>query len=220
MTQPRTFTIGSDVRATDGVCGVVNRVVIDPVADTVTHLVVEPKHHHNQGRLVPLALLDDGSSDLRIQGTVADFDNLELAEETQFVPGESGGYASNDVLAWPYYSVGGASGLSMGTWPGDVGLGHENVMEYADEPITTDTVPTGEIAIYRGDHVHCTDGEIGKVQGLVIAGDSRVSHVLLQEGHLFGRKEVAIPIKSVVDVGDGIRLSLSKDQVRGLPPVR
>ena len=60
---------------------------------------------------------------------------------------------------------------------------------------------------------------IGQVQGLVIDPDSRqVTHVLLQEGHLWGRKEVAIPIRAVTVVDDGIRLNLTKQQVQDLPP--
>jgi len=43
--------------------------------------------------------------------------------------------------------------------------------------------------------------------------------VLLQEGHLWGRKEVAIPISAVAGVEDGIRLSLTKQEVQDLPPV-
>ena len=46
--------------------------------------------------------------------------------------------------------------------------------------------------------VHATDGEIGKVEGLVVEpAHGHVTHVLLQEGHLWGRKEVAIPIGAV-----------------------
>ncbi len=58
------------------------------------------------------------------------------------------------------------------------------------------------------------------VQGLVIdPGSHHVTHVLLQEGHLWGRKEVAIPISAVAGVDDGIRLSISKHEVQDLPPV-
>ena len=72
----------------------------------------------------------------------------------------------------------------------------------------------------RGEHVHATDGHIGKVQGLVIDPESHhVTHVLLQEGHLWGRKEVAIPIGAVTGVDDGIRLNITKQQVQDLPPV-
>ncbi|MHB1713214.1 MAG: hypothetical protein ACYCV7_17810 [Acidimicrobiales bacterium] len=46
-----------------------------------------------------------------------------------------------------------------------------------------------------------------------------MTHVLLDEGHLWGQKRVAIPIRAVTDVGDGVRLNLTKDEVRDLPPV-
>jgi hypothetical protein len=46
-----------------------------------------------------------------------------------------------------------------------------------------------------------------------------VTHVLLQEGHPWGRKEVAIPIGAVTGVEAGILLSLSKQEVEDLPPV-
>jgi hypothetical protein len=42
--------------------------------------------------------------------------------------------------------------------------------------------------------------------------------VLLAEGHLWGRKEVAIPVTAVTRVDQGIRLNLTKEQVGDLPP--
>jgi hypothetical protein len=45
-----------------------------------------------------------------------------------------------------------------------------------------------------------------------------VTHVLLQEGHLWGRKQVSIPASAVTRVEDGIWLSLTKKQVEDLPP--
>ena len=43
MSGPTEFTVGSEVCSSDGPCGVLARVVIDPVARALTHLVVEPK---------------------------------------------------------------------------------------------------------------------------------------------------------------------------------
>ena len=49
--------------------------------------------------------------------------------------------------------------------------------------------------------MHATDGDIGRVQGLVIDAKTRqVTHVLLQEGHLWGQRELAIPIGAVAGV--------------------
>jgi hypothetical protein len=47
-----------------------------------------------------------------------------------------------------------------------------------------------------------------------------VTHVLLREGHLWGRKEVAIPISAVTGAEEGIRVNLTKKQVEDLPPAR
>jgi hypothetical protein len=83
-----------------------------------------------------------------------------------------------------------------------------------------DRVPEGRVQVCRGDRVHATDGAIGRVQGLLVdPSDDHVTHVLLDEGHLWGAKRVAIPISAVTRVDDGVRLSLTKDQVRDLPPV-
>ena len=52
------FTIGAAVRCNDGPCGKVIRVVVDPVARALTHLVVEPEHRSGLGHLVPLGLVE------------------------------------------------------------------------------------------------------------------------------------------------------------------
>jgi sporulation protein YlmC with PRC-barrel domain len=76
------------------------------------------------------------------------------------------------------------------------------------------------VDVHRGDHVQATDGHIGRVQGLVIDRRSgHVTHVLLQEGHLWGRREVAIPVSAVASTGDGIQLTITKHEVENLPPV-
>jgi hypothetical protein len=59
-----------------------------------------------------------------------------------------------------------------------------------------------------------------RVHGLVIdPGSHHVTHVLLREGHVFGRKEIAIPISAVTRVFDGVQLSITRQQVEDLPPV-
>ena len=107
----------------------------------------------------------------------------------------------------------------MGYWP-YYGLGSGGFAGSIPPIVTTDTVPAGEVDVQRGDPVQATDGDIGRVQGLVIDRASRhVTHVLLQEGHMWGRKEVAIPISAVASTTGGIRLRISKQEVQDLPPV-
>ena len=88
-------------------------------------------------------------------------------------------------------------------------------------PAKYDTIPLGEVAVRRGERVSATDGEIGKVQGLVINPQNHhVTHVLLQEGHLWGQKQVAIPITAVTKIEDqGALVNLTKEEVRDLPAV-
>ncbi|HEX6527929.1 MAG TPA: PRC-barrel domain-containing protein [Streptosporangiaceae bacterium] len=213
------FTIGAEVSCVDGVCGEVRRVIVDPVAEAVTHIVVEPENREGEGRLVPLGIVDATTGEIRLRCTMAEFENLDRAEETQFIQGtgEFAGYTPAQVRYLPYYGLGGGIGLGMGA-----GMAMSPAMADSIPPrtIIRDTVPPGEVEIRRGEPVQATDGDIGKVQGLVIDPGSRhITHVLLQQGHLWGRKEVAIPVSAVADTSDGIQLTISKQDVQDLPPV-
>jgi sporulation protein YlmC with PRC-barrel domain len=211
------FTIGSEVACSDGVCGELRRVVVDPVARTLTHLVVEPRHRQGDGRLVPIDIVESAAAEIQLRCTMAEFNALEDAEETQFLPGAPGqwDYQQQQMLSLPYYGLGTGTGMGLGI--GGMHVGGPNV---GPEAVTTDRVPVGEVEVRRGDQVHATDGAIGQIRGLVIdPSDHHVTHVLLDEGHLWGKKTIAIPINAVKDAKDGVRLNLTKDQVRDLPAV-
>ncbi|MGH3257262.1 MAG: hypothetical protein ACRDOU_18010 [Streptosporangiaceae bacterium] len=61
------------MRCSDGACGWVSRVVVDPAAAlTVTHLVVVPEDRHEPGRLVPLDLVHTAAGALGLRCTTAD----------------------------------------------------------------------------------------------------------------------------------------------------
>ena len=186
------FAIGATASCDDGSCGEVSRMIVDPATRTVTHLVIEPKHRRGSGRLVPLDLVDTTTGDIRLRCTLAEFDMLDPAEETELLED--------------------AGGMGLGGMAAPMGI---------PQPPATfveDVVPLGEAEVGRGEPVHALDGEIGQVRGfLVDPGDHRVTHVLLQEGHLWGRKEVAIPVSAVTGVQDGIRLNMTKKQIEDLP---
>src|SRR5208282_6740238 len=91
-----------------GICGQVSRVVVDPVARAVTHIVVEPTHRQGLGRLVPVDLLGEmNDRQVQLHCTVAAFEQLPHAEETQFLPGSGGhaDYAAGEALAQPYFGL-------------------------------------------------------------------------------------------------------------------
>jgi sporulation protein YlmC with PRC-barrel domain len=201
------LTIGADVECTDGICGEVTRVVLDPVARAATHLLVEPKHRRGLGRLVPLDLVDSTERRVRLICTRAEFEGLELGEETHVLLGNSADadYGPGHAIAWTRRSSGAAGGV--------VASGAENVPQL----VTDDRIPSGEVAIRRDERVHARDGDIGRVQGVVIdSADRHVTHILLTERQLWSRRQLAVPIGAVRTVDRGILLDITKHEVREL----
>jgi sporulation protein YlmC with PRC-barrel domain len=200
-----TLVLGSDIRCVDGFRGEVRGLVVDPGARTVTHLVVEPKGRAGLARLVPLEMVDVTRDEIGLRCTEAEFKDLAPAEETmaEFVPGYD---APVQLLTPGWQDAGGlvAEGSAIPRIP---------------QQETIALVPPGEEQERRGDHVHATDGEIGQLRALRIDPRSgQVTHVLLREGHLGTRKNVAIPFDMVTGFDDGIQLGITKEQVRDLPP--
>jgi sporulation protein YlmC with PRC-barrel domain len=207
------FRIGADARCTDGACGQVSRIIINPVAREVTHLAVDPKHRHGPGRLVPIDLVDATTGQIRLVCTLAEFQTLRPAQETESVRDldpTGHGHPDNAPKKVNWVLVDGAVIRQSGRGEPE-----------APPQVTVDYVPSGAVDIHRELTVCATDGEIGHVQGLVVEpGGHQVTHVLLQKGHMRSRKEVAIPIGAVTKIGTFlIHLSLTKHQVKDLPPV-
>jgi hypothetical protein len=211
MTAMTEFTLGARASCTDGFCGHVRRAIVDPATLTVTHLVIEPRHHRHAGsRLVPAELAETSGGEVRLRCTLEEFGRLSPAEEVDLVADDyGGGYGeAESVQGYGGGLGGGVSGMGIGA-----GLGHQAPI------LIRHAIPLGEAEVERNDRVHATDGEIGQVEGFVVDPATRkVTHVLLQEGHLWGRKEVAIPVSAVASADAGIRLNLTKKQVEELPP--
>ena len=194
------FKLGARARCSDGHCGEVSGTILDPGTRAITHLVIQHKHRSWSGRLVPLDLVDTdlidaAGGEITLRCTLAEFDQLEPSEEIE-VADDGGGYGQAESLQ--------EYGMGLG----------QRTPAYV-----SDNVPLGEAEVGRHESVHALDGEIGKVEGFVVDADRTVTHVLLQEGHLWGRKEVAIPVSAVTAVDDGIRLNLTRQQVEDLPPL-
>ncbi len=215
-TETTQFTTGASVSCRSGPCGKLTRVIIDPIARMLTHIVVEPSAL-GLGRLVPLSMVEAVTPDqIDLACTLEEFDHLDPSIDTDYFPMDDdygpyyGGYArgygyeSASTSFWPYYGYG--------------GLGYGGA--WGPATVSYEAIPRGEVTIRRGDPVHATDGDIGKVAGLVVgASAGEITHVLLQEGHLWGKKDVAIPIHSVTRVGGVVNVDLSKDQLRELPSI-
>ncbi len=79
------FTIGATASCTDGHCGEVRRLIIDPATDTVTHLVIQPGDRQEAARLVPVHLAEATDDGIRLRCTLAEFDKLDHAAERDLV---------------------------------------------------------------------------------------------------------------------------------------
>lgn len=99
----------------------------------------------------------------------------------------------------------------MASAPGLVVLEHEKL-------------PPNEPAVRRGAPVYANDGFIGSVGELMIdQTSSKITHLVLRDGHLWGAKDISIPVSMIRSKGRaGIGLRLSKKEIEDLPliPIR
>ena len=211
--------IGNRVRCTDGVYGELADIVIDPLEKRVTHLVVRPEQGEGEARLVPIQLAkgrDDEQHEIELECTLGEAQGFESVHEAAYLrlgesPAEDPEWdvGVEDVLVMPYYS-----GLNVGgPYPGEF---DSHVTMYYDR------VPKGEVEVRRASAVISADGHsLGEVDGFVVDADKLITHLVLERGHLWGRKEVTIPIGAVASVeSDAVHVALSKDEVGALPTVR
>jgi hypothetical protein len=69
--------------------------------------------------------------------------------------------------------------------------------------------------------VTSSDGEhLGHVDGFVVDGEGLITHIVLEHGHLWGKREIAIPISAVARTeSDEVLMSWSTDEVGALEPL-
>jgi len=209
--------LGSPVRCRDEPYGELADVVVDPLRRRVTHLVVQPRHRHRLARLVPIELAEAGGPEaleISLRATVEEVTRLAPVQEFAYL--RLGDFPAADpdwdvgieeVFAFPYYDSTGLGGLQVEVDP-HVGIAY-------------DRIPKGEVEIRRSSAVVSADGHrLGHVDGLLVDADDQVTHLVLQAGHLWGRREVTIPIGAVAEVEtDEVTLSLTEDEVAALEPV-
>ena len=213
--------LGNRVRCTDGAYGELADIVIDPLEKRVTHLVIQPQQDDRQKGLVPIQLAkgrDDKQREIELECTLDEAQGFESVHETAYLrlgerPAEDPDWdiGVEAVLALPYYAGQGYAGLESG-------------YSTLDSPVTMyyDRVPKGEVELRRASAVISADGHsLGEVDGFVVDADEHITHFVLERGHLWGRKEVTIPIGAVARVeSDVVHVTLSKDEVGALPAVR
>ncbi|HTP01166.1 MAG TPA: PRC-barrel domain-containing protein [Anaerolineales bacterium] len=185
------------VHAIDGACGHVGCVIVDPIKEQVTHLVVQDGESPQIQRLVPVDLIHSTrQKEIEIKCGIEEFKKLPAFAEAEFLLSDP---ETGSHRLWPYVE----SESSL------------NVPEH-------ERLPAGEVAIRRGTAVHAKDGPIGIVDELMInRQDGSITHVVLREGHLWGTKDISIPVSQIEKLDQNtVYLRLSKQEVEALPEIR
>ncbi len=194
--------LSANVQCTDGPCGKSTNVILNPVTHKVSHFVVQDKKFpRNPTRLVPIGNVTATTpAQITLSCTIKDVEQLPPFKVTDFVQeSPSGGaWESGAVYTFPYV-----------------------INDTAYDAVEAQNIPADEIAVVRGMQIEATDGKVGKLDELVLDPNSgEVTHLLMRSGHLWGKKEVTIPI-SAVDFTDGevIYLNVDEKAVGELPTV-
>jgi sporulation protein YlmC with PRC-barrel domain len=207
--------VGSPVRCADQAFGELADVVIDPTTRRVTHLVVQPDRPSEPARLVPVERVrgrEEGDGTIVLDGSVAEIGQLESVRQAAYLrlgefPVEDPDWevGVENVLALPYYQ--------------DLDAIEGQPIAYDDHVMWNyDRIPKGDVEIGRATPVTSADGHhLGHVDGFVVDGEDHIAHLVLEHGHLWGKREVVVPIGAVARVEtDAVVLTLSKDEVGAL----
>jgi hypothetical protein len=198
--------LNAQVECVDGIYGRSLYILINPVLDRVTSLVVREDASPNTEYLVPVDFILETIADtIRLRCSMAELKKMVPFVKTEFVEEKTLNYA--------------------GYQGGATVMGSHYYMPFISSEITVQSpvhhlqIPPGELAIRRGTHVEATDGYVGKVDEFVVNPEnSHITHLVMREGHLWGEKDVIIPLSAMGDTrGDTVFLKLDKHQVESLP---
>ncbi len=202
--------LNAQVECTDGIYGRSKYVLIDPVVDHVTNLIVKEDADPNTEYIVPVDFVTETIADtIRLSCSKAELEKMDPFIETKFIKEQVperysrygyGGYGMGSLYYMPY------------TTP--------DVTVYEVEEIQQ--IPPGELSVHRGTHVEATDGYVGKVDEFVVHPvTGHITHLVMREGHLWGQKDVIIPLSALAPMGDThedtVFLKLDKHQLESMP---
>jgi hypothetical protein len=192
-----------EVRCAGQLCGKSVALVMNPVTEAVTHLVVREIHLPHGEHLVPVTdVTKTTPASIELKCTAKQLAVMDLFCVKQFIH-----------VDLPHYSP---VGLGIFAFP--------YVIQDPDSEWVTmevEHVPPHELAIRRSADIEATDGHIGKVDEFLVDPETcHISHLVMREGHLWGKKDVVIPIASIDHFDeDMVYLKLSKKEVEQLPTV-
>jgi sporulation protein YlmC with PRC-barrel domain len=209
--------LGKRVSCSDGEYGELADVVIDPAERRVTHLIVKAAGAEPT-RLVPVDLVaagEGGSAGIALTCTAAELGELPTPQAHAFLE------LGQSIVEDPDWELGIETVLTMPYEPGSL-FGDYGATYGTPATILYDRVPKGEVEIRKASAVYAADGDfLGTVEGFVVDGDDdRVTHFVLERGHLWGRRDITIPIAAAERIEtDSVTLNVSKHAVADLPSI-
>jgi len=201
--------INARVYCQDKLYGHAQAVVLNPVKDIVTHVVVKEHKSPHTERLVPIDLIDASFTDnIHLKSNESMLQSLPPFFEVQYIQTTVPHYFEISDMAYDMAYM-------------------EPIVVPEKKIIQEKTyhIPKDELAVSRGAKVYSADREaIGQIdEFLVDESGHHVTHLILQEGHALGKKDVFIPVSEIDSIDEtDLHLKLDKREVEKLPtiPVR
>ncbi len=182
------------VECLDGRTGRLENIILNPETERVMYLVVRGNDVANTQRLVPERMVKEASHDtVFLSISKKKFEEMKKLIQEDYIPSDTMLYMAKNA------------GWNMGT-PAAMFVEHV-------------VVPTGGLMVQKGTGVFATDGHAGRVdEFLVEKKGGRITHLILREGHLWGKKDISVPVNQIDRYEDGkVYLKLAKDEVEELP---
>ena len=198
----------AQVECTDGICWRSVYVLINPIIDQVTHLVVKEDSFPNTEFIVPVDFVTKTTADkIRLSCSKAELEKMDPFIKTTVI---------EEKVPNMNFGSGGTYGLGSYYY-----LPYVNSEIPVYESVKNQQIPPGELAVHRGTRVMATDGDVGHVDEFVVNPENgHITHLVMREGHPWGKKDVMIPLSAMGDTReDTVFLKIDKHQIEALPTI-
>lgn len=192
--------LNADVHCTDGEGGRAEALVLNPVTNVASHLVVEVKGLGRNQVLLPLSFVAESPAK-HIAANCTRADLAQMAPFLKMAHMEGEGLDTMDAQA--LFGAEQQSGAGFQDFS-FAGAGSSQMVEVA-------AIPETEIVVRHGIPVEATDGKAGEVDGFSLDPQSgQITHLVLREGHLF-KKDVVIALDQIARIGEvAVNLAIAK----------
>jgi len=197
--------LNAKVRCKDATCGKSTHIIVNPIAREITHFVVESKNLPMQStRIVPVHhIIESTPEQISLDCTRQGLAEMEPFFSTRYIEAGEPDFVPDDVYTQADYAY---MQPYVSLTPGTVTISEKHI-------------PAGDLDIHRGMYVKATDGQVGQVHELVVDSETwKVTDVVLKKGHLWGKKDVTLPLSDVDRVEDDtVYLKIDKKTIETRP---